>query len=129
MSSFLSSGEFPARLWLKIVISAVSEFTCHLGVSRPHLALSSWRLQNFHLLLSSLQLQTFHLISVILAANGLPLVPVIFAAPGLFLCVCHLGVIRLSSSFLSFWLLLVFSLAYVISAAADFPPCSCHLGG
>ncbi|GBM48908.1 hypothetical protein AVEN_237527-1, partial [Araneus ventricosus] len=101
MSRYLSSGEFPARLWLEIVISAVSEFTCHLGVSRPHRALSSWRLQNFHLLLSSLQLRTFHLISVILAANGLPLVPVIFPAPGFLLCVWHLGVIRLSNSFLS----------------------------
>ncbi|GBN77275.1 hypothetical protein AVEN_90901-1 [Araneus ventricosus] len=130
MSRYLSSGEFPARLWLEIVISAVSEFTCHLGVSRPHRALSAWRLQNFHLLLSSLQLRTFHLISVILAANGLPLVPVIFPAPGFLLCVCHLGVIRLSTSFLSSrWLmafhpcqlslrLLAIFLVYVILASS-----------
>ncbi|GBN77272.1 hypothetical protein AVEN_90898-1 [Araneus ventricosus] len=129
MSRYLSSGEFPARLWLEIVISAVSEFKCHLGVSRSHLALSSWRLQNFHLLLSSLQLRTFHIISVILAANGLPHVPVIFAAPGLFLCVCHLGVIRRSTPFLPSLRILAFFLVHVILASSDFPPRSCYLGG
>ncbi|GBN95562.1 hypothetical protein AVEN_274578-1 [Araneus ventricosus] len=139
MSRYLSSGEFPARLWLEIVISAVSEFTCHLAVSRSHLALSSWRLQNFSLLLSSRQIRIFHLISVILAADGFPLVPVISAVPGLLPCVCHLGVIRLSTSFLSSqrlmashsfhssWRFLAFSLLYVIFTAADFPPRSCHL--
>ncbi|GBN95560.1 hypothetical protein AVEN_274576-1 [Araneus ventricosus] len=82
MSRYLSSEEFPARLWLEIVISAVSEFTCHLGVSRPHLDLSSWRLQNFHLLLSSLQLRTFHLVPVISVANGFIIISTRF---------CHLG--------------------------------------
>ncbi|GBO22760.1 hypothetical protein AVEN_144713-1 [Araneus ventricosus] len=98
-------------------------------------------------------LRTFHLISVILAANGLPLVPVIFPAPGFLLCVCHLGIIRLSTSFLSSrWLmafhpcqssfrLLAIFLVYVILASSYFPlvpvilaapglfSCVCHLRG
>ncbi|GBN80585.1 hypothetical protein AVEN_141264-1 [Araneus ventricosus] len=95
MSRYLSSGEFPAILWLEFVILEFPDLTSlsHLGGSRISVFSCPLGSSGFSTsFLSSRRLMAFH-------------------------------------SLLSSWRLLAFSLLYVIFAAADFPPGSCHLSG